>query len=209
MTNLFPVAKEGWNYIAYSLGVFVLTLLSDLEFLAIMFFAFSVFFIYVFRNPERELTIVQEKSVLSPVDGVIIDIEELDDSEYFYKLSLKSSYGDVSLFRAPMNAKVSSQGKYSGSRLTLQSPLGKKLNENTTLVFEDIHANKVKITHRVQESFCGIKTDSVQDKQIIQSSRYGVMVNGISEVYLPENFRLNVHLDDEVKASQTLLGYFS
>jgi len=35
------------------------------------------------------------------------------------------------------------------------------------------------------------------------------MMSGISELYLPKNFRLNISQGDEVKASQTLLGYFS
>ena len=207
--NLLPIAKEGWGYITYTFLFLVFSIIFSLEIFTFLSLCLLIFLGYTFRNPERELLMTGDKSVLSPVDGNVISIEELDDSEYFYKLTIQSTLKDVSLLRTPINAITVSQNKYNGTCLRLGNPLAKKLNERATLVFEDTYANKVKIVHITAESFCGIETDNLKHNEQRQSSRYGVMVNGVSEVYLPKNFRLNISVADELKASQHLLGYFS
>ena len=87
--------------------------------------------------------------------------------------------------------------------------LSKKLNERAEIEFEDDLKNKIKIVHMLKQSLCPIGLDEINGKQLLQSIRYGVMVHGITCVYLPKNFRFNVNLNDEVNASQTLIGYFS
>jgi len=54
----------------------------------------------------------------------------------------------------------------------------------------------------------GIEVESLKPHSLYQGARYGVMVNGITTLYLPENFRLNISTNDELTASETLIGYF-
>lgn len=208
-SNLLPIAKEGWNYILYALGIFLLALLFDFDTIALIAFVSLAFLGYSFRNPERELLVFEEKSVVSPLDGVVTMIEEIDKNEYFYKVTIESTYSDVSVLRAPMNAEVKKLEKFKGSRLSFTNELSHKINERACLVFEDSNDNTVQVIHILKQSFCGINLDSLLHRNLLRSQRYGVMVNGISEVYLPKNFRLNITLGEELKASQTLLGYFS
>jgi len=208
-SNLLPIAKEGWNYIGYTLIAFIVFTILDLEVLSIAVLLLGAFFIFSFRNPERELPAFELNSVLSPVDGNIIAIDEIDNSEYRYKIAIESTYADVAILRSPMNCKVKSCAKKHGSKLNLDTPLAKKLNENISIVFEDENKNTLKILHLVKQSFCGIKLDNMQKKSLIQSARYGVMVSGISYVYVPQNFRLNIKLGDKLEASKTFVGYFS
>ncbi|MBL4730479.1 MAG: phosphatidylserine decarboxylase [Sulfurimonas sp.] len=207
--NLLPISREGWNYIAYSLGLFILSMLLGFTILAFVFFVSTALLSYLFRNPEREPGVFEENSVVSPVDAVVIAIQEINDAQYFYKLTLESRYLDVSVLRVPFSAKVESKEISHGARLCLKSSLAQKINENMSLVFKGKYENTMKIKHRVTQSFCGIKIDSMNERNVLQSRRYGVMINGISELYFPKNFRLNITIGDEVKASQTLLGYFS
>jgi len=207
--NLLPIAKEGWSYITYTLVFLVFSILFGLDIFTVISLSFLIFLVFSFRNPERELLMSGDKSVLSPVDGSVVSIEELDDEEYFYKVTIESTLKDVSLLRVPMNAVRVVQSKYNGTCLSLGNPLANKLNERATITFEDAYANKVKVMHISGESFCSIKTDGLKNNEQRQSSRYGVMVNGISEIYFPKNFRLNISVADELKASQNLLGYFS
>ncbi len=206
--NLLPIAKEGWNYIGYSIGALVISFVLGLELFISLSFVLIIFLIFIFRNPERELPIFENLSVLSPVDGKVLSIEEIKDSEFAYKLTIDSDFLDVSILRSPMNASVSSVKKQNGTRLSFDDELGKKINENSSLIFEDSNENKLKISHTLKQSFCSINIEAIDSKNIHQSSRYGVMVNGTTAIYLPQNFRLNVSVFDEVKASQTLIGYF-
>jgi phosphatidylserine decarboxylase len=77
------------------------------------------------------------------------------------------------------------------------------------LVFENIDGNKVKIVHTCKQSFDGIHTDIIKAQNLPQSYRYGTMINGVTTLYLPRNFRLNINVANELSASETLIGYFS
>jgi phosphatidylserine decarboxylase len=165
--------------------------------------------VFIFRNPERELPRGEKNSVLSPVDGVVKTIEEIEDSEYAYKITILSRYSDISILRVPISSTVSDIKKINGTRLPSKNRLSKKLNENATIVFEDDNSNRVKLTHMLTNSFANLKIDPIKSKNLLQSTRYGAMVKGETIIYLPQNFRLNISVTNEVKASQTLIGYFS
>lgn len=208
-TNLLPIAKEGFSYIAYSIGFFIVFSILDLQFLELIALVFLVFFTIIFRNPEREVSSFEKDSVLSPVDGTIVSIDELDGEEYSYKIKINTSYQDLGVLRIPMDASVASVLQVKGTRISIDDNLSHKLNEHTSLVFEDKNANKIKVVHTLKQGFCSIGVDISTDTQVRQSSRYGLMIHGITEIYLPQNFRLNVSSNDELKASISLLGYFS
>lgn len=207
--NLLPVAKEGWNYIASAIGLFILFSFLDLDFLQFFAFLATIFFIYVFRNPEREILNFQESSVISPSDGVISSIEELKDNDYAYKVEIDGSYFNVSLLRVPLSSKLENIELIRGARVSKFSPLHVELNENATLIFKDKMDNHLKVTHTLKQSFKPLDINIIQEQNLNQGSRYGVMVNGITTLYLPNNFRLNVNVGTEVSASQTLIGYFT
>lgn len=205
-SNLFIISQHGWNYVISSAVFFVLFLLFDFDFLALLSFVAMAFFLFAFRNPERELFSFEEDSVLSPVDGIVSAITELDDAEYAYKIDVKSSYLDVSLLRAPVDANVESLKFEHGTKVSTESKLFEDTNENAEIVFLNKNGIKIKVTHRVSQSFAPLSIDAIKSQRVMKSSRYGVMLCGITSIYLPRNVRLNVDLSNEVKASQTLLA---
>lgn len=207
--NLLPIAKEGWNYIGYAFASLVIFSILDFDFLQIVSFVFLVFFLFVFRNPERELLSFQESSVLCPVDGEVIAIDDLNDPEFAYKVTIDTAYKDVGILRAPMNASVVSCIKVNGTRLSLEDPLALKTNENINLLLQDSKDNKIKISHTVKQSLCGVHVNIDKGNTTVQSARYGLMVNGRTELYLPKNFRLSLILGEKTTASESLVGYFS
>ena len=207
--NLLPIAKEGWKYIAYSFAAFIIFAVVDLELLSGLAFVLSAFFIFVYRNPERELPRFEQNSVVCPVDGTILSIDEIDGKDYAYKVTIDSNYLDVPVLRSPISGSVVSLDKSHGTRLGLDSTLANKLNESVNIVFEDNNSNKLKVSHKLKQSLDGIQIDSFKSQNMLQTSRYGVMINGITTIYLPQNFRLNISVANEVKASETLVGYFS
>jgi phosphatidylserine decarboxylase len=209
--NLLPIAKEGWNFLALSLLLMLVFTFLNLDFLQFFAFLATLFFIFVFRNPERQNMLYQENSVVSPVDGTVVSIEELDSEEdYAYKIEIDSSYLNVSLLRVPFTSTLDHVDLYRGTRLSHMNSLSKTLNENAVLVFSNINSNnKVKITHLLKQSFKGIDLDAVKSQNLQQGARYGLMVNGITTLYLPHNFRLNITLGAELIACESLLGYFT
>jgi len=207
--NLFIIAKSGWKYIGYAAVAFVVFSILDLDFLALFAALFTIFFIYAFRNPEKEMPFYQENSLVAPADGVITAIEQLEDSEYAYRVDIESSYFNIAVLRVPMNAKVESIETVKGARNAKNSKLFPLLNEYAELVFVDNAENRVKVLHRLKQSFAPIDIDLVQNQELMQRARYGTMINGVTSIYLKSNFRVNVSVGQESSASETLLGYFS
>lgn len=208
-SNLFPVAKEGWNYIGYGVLLFIVLSILDLEFLGLFCFVGILFLIYIYRNPERLTSFYQQKSIVSPVDGKIISIEEIDDKEYAYKIEIQSGYFDVSILRVPFKATLKSFELLRGAKLSFSDNLAKKVNERATIVLEDESKNSVKIEHIVKKSFDKLHVDAKLSQEYSQGSRYGVMLTGITTIYLPRNVRINVSPNNEVLGSESLLAYFS
>jgi phosphatidylserine decarboxylase len=207
--NLFVIIKNGWSYLAYSVGAFFVFKLLDLDMLATLAFAMGILFIYLFRNPERELSIFGKNSIVSPVDGNVTQIIELDDEEYAYRVDIQSSFSDVSVLRIPLTGKVQTVQLRCGTRLSSESKLFNDLNESCELVFINEYSNKIKVVHTLSQSFAPLCIDIISSQNVIQTARYGFMLSGVTSIYLPSNVRLNVNVANELKASQTLLGYFS
>jgi phosphatidylserine decarboxylase len=76
--NGLPVAREGLPFIFIGTGLTFLFLLMGVLFLTIFMGILSLFTIYFFRDPRRENTF-PEKTVLTPADGRILDIRNLQD----------------------------------------------------------------------------------------------------------------------------------
>ncbi|TKI69008.1 phosphatidylserine decarboxylase [Sulfurimonas crateris] len=210
-SNLLPIAKEGWSYLAYSVAAFIAFTILDLDILQFLAFLTTLFFIYIFRNPERENMLYQKNSVVSPVDGVVSSIEELQaQNSYAYKIEIDGSYFNVALLRVPFTSTLEELELQKGARLSAFKALSKSINENAELIFSDEESlNKMKIVHRLKQSVKGIDIDINKSQALVQGSRYGLVVNGITELYLPHNFRLNVDIGNELRASESLIGYFT
>ncbi|MDF1877316.1 phosphatidylserine decarboxylase [Sulfurimonas sp. SAG-AH-194-L11] len=208
-TNLLPLAKEGLSYFIYSLASVVLFLFLDFDLLAFFTSLITLFIAYSFRNPERELKLFEPTSFLSPVDGIIQSIEELQSDKYAYKIVIQSSLSDVSVLRSPANASVSKVLKKNGTRVSVNSKLFRSLNENTEISFITQEKNIFKLIHRLGKSFAPLVIELYEGQKLVQTARYGLMLNGQTSIYLPQNFRVNINVGSEVKASESLIGYFS
>ncbi len=207
--NLFPIAKEGISYIAYSILAFIIFAFLDLDFLQFFAFLTSIFFIFIFRNPERQITVFQKASVVSPVDGIVHSIEELEDGTYGYKVEINSSYLDVSLLRIPLTSTLSDIQIYKGARLSKFSPLSSSINEHAELIFTDEDSNSIKVSHSLNQSLKGIDISVIKAQNLHQGARYGLILSGTTTLYLPKNFRLNLSVGSELKAAEGLVGYFT
>ena len=207
--NLFPVAKEGWKTLFFSFSAFLLFILIDWNFLAFLSLLLTLSFLFIFRNPERELPAFEINSFVSPVDGVVKSIEEIKGDAYAYKVEIEGSYLDVALLRMPTAAKLLKLQSFNGTRVSKNSKLYSDLNENTSLTFEESSSNKYRVDLKVKNSFISLHVDLIEGQKVNQASRFGLMLQGVTTIYLPSNFRLNTQVGTRLKASESLIGYFS
>src|SRR5690606_38856638 len=102
---------------------------------------FLLLILQFFRNPNREVTRPSDKTILAPVDGKVVVIEEVYEPEYFKDKRLM-----VSIFMSPINVHVTRYAlsgvvKYSkyhpGKYLVAWHPKASEENERTTVVIDN------------------------------------------------------------------------
>ena len=207
--NLLPIAKEAFSYIGISFLATIFFTIIDFDILAFISFMIFISLVYIFRNPERELTHLDSNAIISPVDGVVRTIEECNDSEYSYKIEIEGRCRDVSLLRIPMHTVVENISKFNGTRVSKESKLFENLNEQATITFKDIDNNRLKIEFMLKNSFAPITIDLIKGQEVQKAQRFGLMLNGMTTLYLPRNCRVDLAIGNELKASESLIAYFS
>ena len=207
--NLFIISPYGYKYITSALFATFMFALLELEFFSTVAFLLVLFFLYSFRNPERELSFLDANAVVSPVDGRVKAIDEIDDAQYGYKVTIESDYLHVGILRVPISANLKALRILKGARTSKKSKLFNDLNEMAELVFTDENENSVKVVHRLKQTFAPLSVEITQNNAVHKGSRYGYALSSVTELYLPKNFRLNIKPSREIEASHSLIGYFS
>ncbi len=107
---------------------------------------FLVLILQFFRNPKRK-TIPNNNSVLAPVDGKVVVIEEVFEKEYFkdkrIQVSIFMSPLNVHVTRYALNGKVVFSKYHPGKYLVAWHPKSSEENERTTVVIENEHFGQV------------------------------------------------------------------
>ena len=212
-SDTFIVAREAWKFLMAALAAYIVFLLTDLELLQFAAFAAAAVTIYIYRNPERIVPYYQNGSIVAFADGRVAAIETVDGCSAFegpcYRVDIVSSAFDVSLLRAPFEAVVRRLKVRRGSRLSSHSALARKLNETALVQFEDEKGQRCAIEHMLDTSIDALSLHVHHEQRLMQGSRYGLLVRGRHSLYLPAASRVAVKVGDEVRAGQTLIGYFS
>ena len=119
------IAPEGYPFIVFSLIVTVFVAFLGGNCWLISFFALiTVFIVWFFRNPERYFQ-EEEKILISPADGKVIKIENVEVngtiSGKFKKISIFMNVFNVHVNRAPYEGKIEAinyhEGKFFSANL--------------------------------------------------------------------------------------------
>jgi phosphatidylserine decarboxylase len=208
------IAHEGYPFIIFSLVVTVfVAILGRNCWLIILFTLITSFIIWFFRNPERSFQ-DEEKVLISPADGKVIKIENVEVngtiSGRFKKISIFMNVFSVHVNRATCSGKVEAINYHEG----------KFLSANLDKASQDNERNEVMIRTEDGRSVWMVQIAGLIARRIVcwvsvgttikKGERFGLIRFGSRvDVYLPEDSIISVKLKDKVKAGQTSLGYLS
>jgi phosphatidylserine decarboxylase len=207
------IAHEGYPFIIISLVITVFIAFLDVCWLFILFALITFFIIWFFRNPERHFP-EEEKVVISPADGKIIKIEDVEMNGTiigkFKKISIFMNVFNVHVNRAPYSGKVEAINYHEGKFFSANLDKASMDNERNEIM---IRAEDGRVIWAVQIAgliarriVCWVKVgDDVNKGERLGLIRFGSRV----DVYLPEDSRISVTLGEKVKAGETPLGYLS
>ena len=163
-----------------------------------------------FRNPKRN-TQPDDGHVISPVDGKVVVIEEVQEPEYFkdkrLQVSVFMSPINVHVTRYPIGGKVLFSKYHPGKYLVAWHPKSSELNERTTVVVENPKFGKVLYRQIAGALARRIVNYAKKDQNVIQGSDAGFIKFGSRvDLFLPLDTKLDVKLNQKVRGGETVIA---
>ncbi len=178
--------------------------------LLILFLILFILIAQFFRNPKRN-TVLNDKQVLSAVDGKVVVIEEVFEKEYFkdkrLQVSVFMSPLNVHVTRYPINGNVLFSKYHPGKYLVAWHPKSSEENERTTVVVENEVYGKVLYRQIAGAMARRIVNYAKTDDIAIQGADSGFIKFGSRvDLFLPLNTKIKVKLDQKVKGGLTVIA---
>ena len=163
-----------------------------------------------FRNPKRN-TQPDDSHVISPVDGKVVVIEEVQEPEYFkdkrLQVSVFMSPINVHVTRYPIGGKVLFSKYHPGKYLVAWHPKSSELNERTTVDVENPKFGKVLYRQIAGALARRIVNYAKKDQNVIQGSDAGFIKFGSRvDLFLPLDTKLDVKLNQKVRGGETVIA---
>jgi len=210
------ITKYGYKIIIYNgilLAVFVLlyifypsNFLIVLSILTGIFFLFHFFF---FRDPERNIPEGKE-IIISPADGKIIKICEIEENKYIQgkaiMVSIFMSIFNVHVNRIPISGTVELLEHKAGKFKVAYKDDASVLNEQCIIRIKSIH------TKVLFKQIAGIVARRIINQlkvgeKVKIGERFGMIKYGSRlDVFLPKSSTINVQINDRVKAGETIIA---
>ena len=172
--------------------------------------ALLVIVLQFFRNPGITPTI-GENLVVSPADGKVVVIEEVEEAEYF-----KGKRLQISVFMSPFNVHVNRNPvaglvkyfKYHpGLYLVAWHPKSSTENERTTTVIETKSGTEVLFRQIAGALAKRIVWYVKEGQYVAQADEMGFIKFGSRvDIYVPVGTKVNVQLNQVVKGGRTVLA---
>jgi phosphatidylserine decarboxylase len=171
--------------------------------------AFFLFIVSFFRMPVRSLTISDE-SIVSPADGKVVVIEEVEPDEFYkerrIQLSVFMSPANVHVNRLPIAGNIVYNKYHPGKFLVAWHPKSSTDNERWSVVVENSKGNILckQIAGALARRICNYTTVGQTFKQC---DEYGFIKFGSRvDLLLPVGTKIHAKIGDVVKGGVTVLA---
>ena len=176
--------------------------------LVILFFLIMI--LQFFRNPKRAVSI-SDSHIIAPVDGKVVVIEEVFESEYFkdkrLQVSIFMSPINVHVTRYPVNGKISFSKYHPGKYLVAWHPKASTENERTTIVVENSNFGEILYRQIAGALAKRIVNYAQEGMQVVQGTDAGFIKFGSRvDLYLPLGTEINVKLNQKAVGGKTIIA---
>ena len=216
MDNNGIIAREGYPFIAYSVGLTALLTLSACKLQStvlavptVISLLLTLFVVSFFRNPERTPP-GDDKTVVAPADGRVIVVERVPETPLgteALKISIFMSVFNVHVNRAPLDGRVVAIDYQQGKFLDARDGRASSQNERNGVLLETASGVRIAFVQIAgliaRRIICYPKVGDA----LVRGTRYGLIRFGSRvDVYLPAHVEPLVKLGDTTTAGETVLG---
>lgn len=208
--NRGPVVREGYIYIAAALLLAVVMYFGFGVAVAVPFVVLACYFTYFFRNPDRTIP-TDEHLVVSPADGTVQDVVELEDDDFVKgpctKIIIFLSVFNVHVNRSPIAGEIKCQKYVCGRfRPAYKDEVGFE-NERHMLGIENEKGFRVTVTQIAGILARRIVSWVTLDDNMSKGQVYGLIKFGsCTELVVPRNVEVLVKKGDKVRGGESVLG---
>ena len=212
--------KEGFNliilfFILVATDVIMLEVLFDdssslKSILQIFSLIIFVFILWFFRNPNRNI-IKNPELILSPADGKVVAINEVDELEYFndkkIQISIFLSPLDIHVNRYPVSGEILYSKYHKGEYLVAWHPKSSDKNERTTVVIKNKKFGEVMYRQIAGAVARRIVNYSKVNSNVEQGDDSGFIKFGSRvDLFLSKDLNLKIKVGDKVKGGLSIIA---
>ena len=211
-SKIFPkIHAEGYKFLVIA-GIITIVFYIFSNFLGLVGLVLTIWVYYFFRDPERVI-IDDDNYLVSPADGEVIKVEEVDgpkelglENKRFKKISVFMNVFDCHVNRTPCAGKIEEilykPGKFVNASLDKAS----EDNERNYFKIKDPHNNDIIVVQIAGLVARRIVCESNKDQELKQGERIGMIRFGSRADIYYENYEPLVKVGQKAISGETLLA---
>ena len=211
-SKIFPkIHAEGYKFLVIA-GIITIVFYIFSNFLGLIGLVLTIWVYYFSRDPERVI-IDDDNYLVSPADGEVIKVEEVDgpkelglENKKFKKISVFMNVFDCHVNRTPCAGKIEEilykPGKFVNASLDKAS----EDNERNYFKIKDPHNNDIIVVQIAGLVARRIVCESNKDQELKQGDRIGMIRFGSRADIYYENYEPLVKVGQKAISGETLLA---
>ena len=211
-SKIFPkLHSEGYKFLVIS-AVLTIVLYSLSNFLGLVGLVITIWVYYFFRDPERVI-IEDDNYLVSPADGEVIKVEEVDgpkelglENKKFNKISIFMNVFDCHVNRTPCAGLVEEILYKPGKFLNASLDKASEDNERNYYKIKDPHGNEIVIVQIAGLIARRIVCETNKNQDLKQGERIGMIRFGSRADVYYENYKPLVKIGQRSISGETLLA---
>jgi phosphatidylserine decarboxylase len=203
------IDPSGWPFVLGGLVLAVVTLSLVNPFVGIALLIVTTFFLFFFRDPEREVT-APDSAVVSPADGRVMvagpSTTQAFPAPQWQQISIFLSPMDVHVNRMPVSGRVTNVKYHPGRFLPAFRSDAGELNEFTEVIVD--HGGLTIVVRQIVGILARRIVCRVKEGDVVKAGeRFGVMKFGSRmDIFLPQGTTVHTKVGDKVVGGVTILA---
>ena len=211
-SKIFPkIHAEGYKFLVIS-GIITIVFYSFSNFLGLIGLVLTIWVYYFFRDPDRVI-IDDNNYLVSPADGEIIKVEEVDgpkelglENKKFNKISVFMNVFDCHVNRTPCAGKIEEILYKPGTFVNASLDKASEDNERNYFKIKDADNNDIIVVQIAGLVARRIVCESNKDQELKQGDRIGMIRFGSRADVYYENYQPLVKVGQKAISGETLLA---
>ena len=211
-SKIFPkIHAEGYKFLVIS-GIITIVFYSFSNFLGLIGLVLTIWVYYFFRDPDRVI-IDDNNYLVSPADGEIIKVEEVDgpkelglENKKFNKISVFMNVFDCHVNRTPCAGKIEEILYKPGTFVNASLDKASEDNERNYFKIKDTDNNDIIVVQIAGLVARRIVCESNKDQELKQGERIGMIRFGSRADIYYENYQPLVKVGQKAISGETLLA---